>query len=1323
MSSSPSAPAVIPSSTSSVPIDLTPIQLEQYINRKGGIDRLSRIVLDRLSTTPDARTANVLASTRHMLAHAPPNADKPSLMKALSFILKPIETSTRQDVSQIIPNSLHSAPDWLRHAFQNEYDKALCAHRAEQSRNASLSSPANAPSPVPDAPPSSRGPFPIFPIQSVASHQSKRQKVSTTKPQSRTPLVPHPTCPSKQLAKPPIKPSCRQKPAASGDCKPKTSVLRGSVRRANTKPSNSSKSRPAQVHSSQTASAVADEPMNDQPPQKDHSLRILSHPALGQKQELAASSEIPDAVLALTTTVPESNVKQSKPVSNILPVSSESPEQPPPSADVLEAPLGTTVRPAHESERPESLQSHASPHQSSTDVERSSSKPPAKPVSILPQSVPVASDLPHSVPASLQQPNSKSRHPAVHKPTRPVVTIGKRSSRKNSPKKSLPADPLLQGTNVFVDSTLEKPCLTSSDRIGLKNHSVTKGKEQHEHTSPTSENKGQKFAPSKNVRQSKAAKDRHAVRSLPCREMPNSSFPDFQHSVAIKQSGLESKNSGTPKSTNCNACPRKEVDTTTEMMPSSDAEKSHQVVGVNKDAQVKHTKPRIARPYPTSAPSKTCNVRRTSRFGDLVREPATDDNKREKTKHGIEVELPPTSGKTTSANRGEMEVEESRSCSGADSNEGNCSEAVDDKTGNPFLGALWNDVESEHSEKQPKQTECKQQESGVDRADILSTKLAMGTLLSARTVTDPLHGERKDKGQPIHSSGSVPRLGNDKDVLRKRITSEIEHLESDTMAETPANRVTDTLRRGSTTTKKINEQHMLDVQEDPACQNLSTTGLRIDTEEVEVSLGEERTETPVASALVQLENIGSGENDFRSLAETSKSGLPDQTERAEKDGFKTPSSTRLQPHSTKSSKADETSMATKLNDGGMLTGPKRDRITCAGLGTNDSKNAERVEKRVHQQTPPLKEEHVLPSVMESSSASSEPFKSGNRKRRRASIAKVPRREAGPSQTVGQKIEQKSSKKPRTGSEHLKAGESKKRKARTGSLEMLSQAAANFAEVPAETGSQLHGRSGGGDSAIEGAVVDSNSVIEEVGVKPEDFECQQKILVALREVMEREHAVPFLQPVDLEGDFGARYCSIVKQPMDLGTIEKRLSESSEFRGFYRNVTQVFADLDLVWENCRKFNGMYDDITLAANKCADDLGMLFVKLGVEMPKGHVSRRRTALLRRPASSNRSSQPIVKPESKPDSRKRKHAEEDEDLREIIAATTPCLGDNDGRLRNKEIAVFTTLEGRVKTWYRVRVNAYDTQTKSYSLTWIDEKVQTIGATFGLGMRYPVYRA
>lgn len=1322
MSSTPSAPAAIPSSTSSVPIDLTPVQLEQYINRKGGIDRLSRIVLDRLSTTPDARTATVLASTRHMLAHAPPHADKPSLMKALSFVLKPIETSTRQDVSQIIPNSLHSAPDWLRHAFQDEYNKALCAYRAEQSRNASLSSPSNAPSPVPEATPPSRGSLSIFPIQPFVSDQSKRQKVLTPKQQSCTPLVPHPTCPSRQLAKPPIKPSRRQKPAASG----KTQVLRGSVCCANTKPSNSSKSRPALALSSQTAPPVADEPMDDQPPQKDHSSRLLSHPTMGQKQEPAAPTQIADSNYTTTTTAPEANVKHSEPVSNTLPFR---PDQPPPSADVLEAPLGTTVCPVQDSERLESLQSHASPPQPSALLRtrsddpaagHSSSKPSAKPVSILPPSVPVPSDLSRSVPSSLQQPNSKSRHPAVHKSPRPLATIGKRSSRKTSPKKSLPADPLLQGTNVFVDSAPEKPCLTSPDRFGIgsRNHSVTKGKEEHKFTSPASENEHQKSGFSKSVRESTGTKDGHAARSSPCSEMPDSSLPDVQHNVVKKQSGSESKNSRT---LNSNASSRREVDTTSEIMLSSDAEKGYQVlVNVKKDAQVKPSKPGIACLYPKSAPPKTCNVRRTSRFGDLVREPATDDN-REKINYGIEAGLSPTSGKTISANRGETEVEESRPCSGTGSREGNCPDAIGDKTIKRSLAALRNDVESEHSEELPKQSDCNQQDAGVDCADLLSMTLVTDTF-STPTVTGPLHAERKDNGQPAHPGGPIPCVGTDKVVLRHNVTSEIERLESEAMVETPANKVAGILERGGTTTKKVREQHVSDVQEGPAVQSLSTTGLHVHAEGVGVSLGEEKTENHVVAAPAQLANVGSGENDLKSLAETSKSGLPDRTERVEKDGLKFPSSVKPQPHSTKSSKADENFMDLKLNDGGMLTGSEREKTTCAGLNTNDSKNAKRAEKRVHQQTPPLKEEHVLPSVMESSSASSEPFKSGNRKRRRASIAKVPCREAGPSQTGGQEIEQSSSKKPRTGSEHLKAGESKKRKAGTGSLEMLSHAAANFAEVPSETGSQPHGASGGGDSAIEGGVVDSNSVDEEVVVKPEDFEYQQKILVALREVMEREHAVPFLQPVDLEGDFGTRYCSIVKQPMDLGTIEKRLSKSSEFRGFYRNVSQVFADLDLVWENCRKFNGMYDDVTLAANKCADDLGMLFVKLGVEVPKGHVSRRRTALLRRPTS-NRSSQPVVKPESKPVSRKRKRAEEDEDLREIIAATTPCLGDNDGRLRNKEIAVFTTLEGRVKAWYRVRVDAYDTQTKSYSLTWIDEKMQTIGATFGLGMRYPVYRA
>lgn len=51
-----------------------------------------------------------------------------------------------------------------------------------------------------------------------------------------------------------------------------------------------------------------------------------------------------------------------------------------------------------------------------------------------------------------------------------------------------------------------------------------------------------------------------------------------------------------------------------------------------------------------------------------------------------------------------------------------------------------------------------------------------------------------------------------------------------------------------------------------------------------------------------------------------------------------------------------------------------------------------------------------------------------------------------------------------------------------------------------------------------------------------------------------------------------YLAIVKRPMDLGTIRNRLEKGE----VYNTVNDVFADVALVWSNCRMYNDDGDPI---------------------------------------------------------------------------------------------------------------------------------------------------
>jgi hypothetical protein len=81
--------------------------------------------------------------------------------------------------------------------------------------------------------------------------------------------------------------------------------------------------------------------------------------------------------------------------------------------------------------------------------------------------------------------------------------------------------------------------------------------------------------------------------------------------------------------------------------------------------------------------------------------------------------------------------------------------------------------------------------------------------------------------------------------------------------------------------------------------------------------------------------------------------------------------------------------------------------------------------------------------------------------------------------------------------------------------------------------------------------------------PEELRRCQVVLAAL---MRSKNAQPFLQPVDAEALGTPDYYNIIKHPMDLGTVSVRLAG-----GHYDTLNEVTADVALVWDNCRQYNG--------------------------------------------------------------------------------------------------------------------------------------------------------
>ncbi|KAI8872833.1 Bromodomain-containing protein, partial [Ramicandelaber brevisporus] len=75
---------------------------------------------------------------------------------------------------------------------------------------------------------------------------------------------------------------------------------------------------------------------------------------------------------------------------------------------------------------------------------------------------------------------------------------------------------------------------------------------------------------------------------------------------------------------------------------------------------------------------------------------------------------------------------------------------------------------------------------------------------------------------------------------------------------------------------------------------------------------------------------------------------------------------------------------------------------------------------------------------------------------------------------------------------------------------------------------------------------------------------------LRKLTNHRLAGPFLQPVDPVRDGCPTYFDIIKQPMDLETVRKRLAITKPGSGAYVRKEEFVGDVKLMLENCAKFN---------------------------------------------------------------------------------------------------------------------------------------------------------
>jgi len=76
--------------------------------------------------------------------------------------------------------------------------------------------------------------------------------------------------------------------------------------------------------------------------------------------------------------------------------------------------------------------------------------------------------------------------------------------------------------------------------------------------------------------------------------------------------------------------------------------------------------------------------------------------------------------------------------------------------------------------------------------------------------------------------------------------------------------------------------------------------------------------------------------------------------------------------------------------------------------------------------------------------------------------------------------------------------------------------------------------------------------------------KSELLSIVRKIEEQKFSWPFLEPVDTT--VVQDYLDVIKEPIDLSTIEKRIRQE----GYYRSKQMLFADLMLMVNNCKLSN---------------------------------------------------------------------------------------------------------------------------------------------------------
>lgn len=109
--------------------------------------------------------------------------------------------------------------------------------------------------------------------------------------------------------------------------------------------------------------------------------------------------------------------------------------------------------------------------------------------------------------------------------------------------------------------------------------------------------------------------------------------------------------------------------------------------------------------------------------------------------------------------------------------------------------------------------------------------------------------------------------------------------------------------------------------------------------------------------------------------------------------------------------------------------------------------------------------------------------------------------------------------------------------------------------------------------------------KKVTLSPEMKAC----LTLLVELQNDDFGEPFCEPVDWKKYNLLDYPNVIKEPMDLGTIEANMES-----GQYATADAFAYDMRLVWKNCMTFNHPDSDLYKVAEKLSKKFEKAYIKI---------------------------------------------------------------------------------------------------------------------------------